>query len=363
MKSIIIVVVYFIGLIISKSNSWDPKIAFCSFRFGFRFNESAPITNRDYFLTHLRSIGSFKNTTFLYFTDHVETKIPFPSNAIQVQIEWVDLITKLEVFVGALFPSLINANYYKLCDFKPLIPLLYPEHFRKYEWIGWIDNDAWYSSELEKFIIYYSKNGYSQLNLLRKDGNRFSWGPISIFTWDFYKTYVNVELKKEQNRQILVKVLNDTDYCFFDEWGNSGKGTFHNSFSRILFDIYKINPHLKNLHIAERDEVNRTEILGMAYDGMCKNSKNTSSHCGYCLLMIKGGETYLYAHKVEGETLLQPKEDGSLWKGHLMCHFEYAKRIESSSLTIFNNSVTMKLLSQKEIVVDSTYHQGIQIIK
>ena len=346
--SFIIIIIYVIGFV--KSNSY---IAFSSFRFGYRFNETAPITNRDYFLTHLRSISTFKNTTFLYFTDYIETKIPFPSNAIQIQIEWVDLITKLELFVGASFPALKKSSYYyKLCDFKPLLALLYPGHFREYEWVGWLDNDAWFSSELEKYIIHSSKKGYSQISFYR-DHNRFSLGPISIFTWDFYITYINAELKKEQNRQLLIKVLNDTVYKLFDEWGN--KGTYQHSFSRILLDIYKDNRHLKILDIPKLIE--KREI-GLGYDVPCLKIKDVTSKCGYCRLMIKNGETLLYLNIEENA-----KESFNLWKGHFMCHFQYGKKMHpTNSLSIFNNSVIMSLIFQEEVLINSTYHQGMQFV-
>jgi len=88
------------------------------------------------------------------------------------------------------------------------------------------------SSELEKFIMHYSSKGYLQISFLN-DNNKLSWGPISLFTWNFYQIYVNHELRKEESRQIIIKIFNSTEYHKFDEWGN-----YQNSFSRVLHDIF-----------------------------------------------------------------------------------------------------------------------------
>jgi hypothetical protein len=237
-------------------------IALTSFRFGLEFNVTAPITNRQYFLTHLRSISTFKNTTFLYFTDHIEAKLPFPSNVKQILITWDDLVSKLETFVDSKFPALRKSNnYYKLCDFKPLMVLLYPKYFSKYELVGWIDNDLWFSSELEKFILYYRKEGYSQLSLVDRWDRKLSWGPISVFTLKFYQTYINDALQKKENRKTLITVFDEDENYSFTEWGfHHHEPIYQNSFSRVLLDIYNDNPDIKRLYLPEIREVQNLEL-------------------------------------------------------------------------------------------------------
>ena len=316
---IVYIIIIYICLIVKCKSD----IALTSFRFGLGFNESMPITNRDYFLTHLRSISTFKNTTFLYFTDHIETKLPFPANVKQILITWDDLVSKLEAFVGKTFPSLRKSNnYYKLCDFKPLMVLLYPKYFSKYELVGWIDNDLWFSSELERFILYYYKKvGYSQLSLVDRWEKKLSWGPISVFTLKFYNTYINDALRTSENRKTLIKVFDEDDNYSFTEWGfHHHEPVFHNSFSRVLLDIYNENPNIKRLYLPEMDEVQKLQLLGIPNDRPCHDPQIPPENCGYCLMVIKNGETLLYLDESEST-----KRDKNMWKGKLMCHFQYGK--------------------------------------
>jgi hypothetical protein len=94
--------------------------------------------------------------------------------------------------------------------------ILYPEYFNQYKWVGWVDNDMWLSSALEKFMLDYSDKGYSQLSLL-KESTKLSWGPISVFDWNFYHTYVSSVLKADIYRKVLISVFNNRRYTSFGE--------------------------------------------------------------------------------------------------------------------------------------------------
>ena len=327
----------------------DSSLALYTFQYGYRYNDTSKLlNNRNYFLAHLRSISTFKNTTFIYVTDYIETTIPFPSNTIQIQVSWIDLVTKLEEYVGHTFPALKEtSSFYKLCDFKPIFLLLYPEYFSKYKYVGWIDNDMWFSSELEKFILNQSNKGYSQISFLEPD-QKISWGPIAVFDWNFYRTYVNESLKSENYRQELVTIFNTKKTVSFTEWGANVKN-FNLSMSNVLLHIYHGNKDLKYL---KAYEIVQNATIGLRNDNHCRKSK--SSTCGVCTLKIKNGKSILYQ-----EELKYDKE----YEGVFICHFQCSKKshLNPGSTHTINNATIDDVLSAGTI--ESSYLAGWSLIR
>ena len=59
----------------------------------------------------------------------------------------------------------------------------------------------------------------------------------------------------------------------------------------------------------------------MPNDRPCHDPEIPPKNCGYCLMVIKNGETLLYLDEKECT-----KKDQNLWKGKFMCHFQYGKK-------------------------------------
>lgn len=180
-----------------------------------------------------------------------------------------------------------------------------------------MDNDVWFSSELEKYIIDSHDKGFSQVSLLFDD-HRLSWGPISMFSLEFYNKYVKAELLKDRNRNVMINVFNRRDVENFDEWGES-RGIFEESFSRILLDIYNENKNLKYLKANEPSSADGLAWDGV-WDGVCLRHNHWENACGSCLLIIKNGHSYLY------ESVLQSNiEKGNPYEGWFICNFQFSK--------------------------------------
>jgi len=335
-------------------NSIGSYIALHTFQYGYRNNDTAKLlSNRNYILSHLRSISTLKNTTFIYFTDHIETHFAFPSNCIQILIPWTELVTKLEELVNVSFPALrASTNYYKLCDFKPLMKVFYPEYFNQYKWVGWIDNDLWFSSDLEKFILDYGDKGYSQLSL-REDKKRISWGPISVFDWNFYHTFVSNELKSEKYRQVLTTVFNKNNTVSFTEWGASIKNGFNLSMSNILVNVYSENKDLKYL---KAYQVINKEIVGMRNDNHCRNKKNKNRNCAQCTLKVKDGRSTLFEFKEQQN--ITTATNTTNYEGVFMCHFQSSKKnnLHPKNTTYIVHTTISDVLSAATI--ESSYSKG-----
>ena len=328
-------------------NSMGSYIAFHTFQYGFRNNDTTKLlSNRNYILSHLRSISTFKNTTFIYFTDHIETYIPFPSNCIQILIPWTELVTKLEEFVNTTFPALKASSYYhKLCDFKPLMKVFYPEYFNQYKWVGWIDNDLWFSTELEKFILDYGDKGYSQLSML-EDDKKVSWGPISVFDWNFYRNYVSSELRSEHYRQVITTVFNIKRTVSFTEWGANVRDGFNLSMSSILVNVYRENKDLKYL---KAFQVISKETVGQRNDNHCIKSQNRN--CGQCTLKFKDGKLILFEFEEQLNTT------NTMYEGIFMCHFQCSKKSHLNPNSTYTITSTIDDVLSAETIV-SSYSKG-----
>lgn len=354
---------YIITLLLCMShvicnNVTNNFLALVSFRFGTLKGDFNG--NRNYYLPHLRSISTFKNTTFIYFTDTIDTSLPYPVNVYQIKVTWEDLVGRLETYVNYTFSNLKSStHYYKVCDFRPVITMLYSEYFENYHWFGWIDNDLWFSSELEKFVIDYSMKGYVQVTLT-EDDRHLSWGPISIFNLTFYRKYVDPELQSERNRQVMINVFTETIGVGFDEWGKN-QIIFENSFSRILLDIYVKNKTLKHVRASE---INAP--VGLDWDGVCLKHSHWKEACGSCLLMIKNGDSLLYESIVHSQIV-----SNAPYKGWFICNFQFSKspnlkkEVEEAYYESYENYIHSLNISDvlNADMIESSWHQGWKLTK
>ena len=303
-----------------SSNSPNNKLALYTFNFGVHHDEVKLLSSRNYFFSHLKSIGNIKNTTILYITNIAESHIQYPSNAQIVLIEWQDLIRRLELFLDRPFPNLMSTTfYYKICDFKPIFPQLYPELFDTYKWIGWIDNDMWLSSKVIDLVSRVSVNPkqvaihFLDHNYVR-NSKTYSWGPITILKGDFYRNEIKRLLYTEKIQNVLIQLFRISANTNFAEWGSTDIAPaalgWSSSFSRILYDIYSSRKDISVAYAKNYFEV------GMASDLISCVKHPRGHQCGNCLLTIDRNISKLYtAH-------MNPSSDREV----LMCHFEAGKK-------------------------------------
>lgn len=93
-------------------------LALASVRFGLN-NKNDYTSNRNYYLPQLRSISTFRNTTFIFLTDHIDTSIKYPSNVLQIYVTWEETLIRIENYTHANLASLkLSTNYIKVADFR-----------------------------------------------------------------------------------------------------------------------------------------------------------------------------------------------------------------------------------------------------
>ena len=332
------------------------KLALYTYRYGIYPNEDDLKNSRDYFLSHLKSVSGIKDVTFIYVVDKVDELIQFPPNTRVIVIDFEKIVSKLENFLKAKFPHLHKiGSYYKLVDFKPIFPLLYPELFEMYTWIGWIDNDMWFSSLLSNVVTAASKDpSHVHINFLKKKwiggSPHYSWGPIAVFRWSFYWKYIMPFTLLENNRKKLIEVFRAEHGTNFAEWGDHeithfAKG-YDYSFSRILYDIHSKNKNLK-ITFAE-DYVANENIIGMHSDrNICLRAKRHTRDCGLCVVSVDSKQTRLIR-----------TVDGTHYDNVVFCHFQEGKKRKVSSVL----NITMEQY-QSSSVIASTYNEGIKVFQ
>mmetsp|Transcript_40864 Transcript_40864/g.41738 ORF Transcript_40864/g.41738 Transcript_40864/m.41738 type:complete len:245 (-) Transcript_40864:58-792(-) len=201
--------------------------------------------------------------------------------------------------------------------------MLYPEIFHHdattlspseqspVRWLGWVDNDMWFSSEFIRGLLEIGKNRH----ILHWRGNgaalkRMSWGPITLF--DSQTIFHTLMPLVKSNIHLLAPVLNDAQtYRCYDEWGDEKWGGFGHqySFSYIL-SLAKL-PHD---HTYSREALRSDMICceRSAADKVCKLRK--LKVCGYCRMYFENNRVML----INDFTNIS----------YSFCHFEYTKKLQ-----------------------------------
>lgn len=322
-----------------------------TFNFGVTHHNGTLLNSRNYFLSHLRSISNFQYSTILYITDKLESNIPYPANVVIVLTEWRDLIGRLEIFLNVSFPNLkASTSYYKICDFKPIFPILYPELFEKYSWIGWIDNDMWLSSKIIELVSKVNDDKKKvAINFLNpsfvKKSKAYSWGPISIFRGDFYRNEITGLLNNFRFQNIMIKVFNISINTNFAEWGcshitKSALGWDY-SFSRVLFDVFSKKKRLKLVFATNYYRV------GLTSDYISCVKRSRGIHCANCILTVHTNNSQI--HTSNSANPYSTEEA-------LLCHFEAGKK------RLLNYSIQFNMNDVLHAdVFNTTWDQGIRI--
>ena len=339
--------------ILRSTNPNNFELALYTFNFGVHHDEDKLLNSRNYFFSHLRSIENIKNTTILYITNIIESHIHYPSNAHVVLIQWHDLIRRLEIFLNRPFPNLMTTtSYYKVCDFKPIFPQLYPELFERYKWIGWIDNDMWLSSNLidlvsrvsvdpMQFAIHFLEHDYV------KNSKSYSWGPITILKGDFYRKEINRLLYTEKIQNVLIQIFRISVNTNFAEWGSTTISPaalgWSWSFSRVLHDIFSTR---KDISVAFAKNYYQ---VGMSSDYISCVKHPRGHHCGNCLLTVDKNVSKIYTAFLDN-----PSSDREV----LMCHFEAGKKQKENKTSNFK----MNDLLDAE-VFSSGWREGLRLYR
>eukprot|EP00607_Mallomonas_marina_P000041 CAMPEP_0182440944 /NCGR_PEP_ID=MMETSP1167-20130531/87394_1 /TAXON_ID=2988 /ORGANISM="Mallomonas Sp, Strain CCMP3275" /LENGTH=262 /DNA_ID=CAMNT_0024635053 /DNA_START=260 /DNA_END=1045 /DNA_ORIENTATION=- len=215
---------------------------------------------------------------------------------------------------------------YKISDFKPLIPMLYPTVFSEarvkataggvqIRWLGWVDNDMWISSDFIRGMLEIGRDprvNHWLANWMRGERSRLSWGPMTLL--DFSTYFSTIIPTVRQNIDLLLPVLLDVEvYRSYDEWGEprwGGLGMSH-TFSHVLADA-KVVSDTSFAKRSLRSDILCCEGKTKIVDKQCRIS-HLSYLCGFCLMVL------------EEEGVLLFDEYG---KSLSFCHFEFTKRVQ-----------------------------------
>ena len=327
-------------------------------------------TNNNYLLSYLKSMGGCPNANFLLISNtHIlpHERGLLPSNVQHVYITWNALVARLADFLG-LPPHSLKAlakskGFYKVCDMKPLIPLLYPEVMTSHKWFGWMDNDAWMSHRFVTAMVKtLTDTGVDQLSHLNTEVE--SWGPLSAYRLSSYWKYVLPEIQRVRNE--LFEVFYNPKIQSWTEWGVPGKGNI--SFSKVLKNVVQKYPNYRSAGF-DRD-FNGTFLL-WDYNCFLRNQTEDpfdlnaflriplNSTCGHCRMTWEGGGKRTILQTYAGE--------------HVgFKHFQFTKYMhwahlidrKNRNLTATNNEygVTMKNFHNiGNAAVVSSFRRGINI--
>jgi len=349
-----------------------------------------------YFPGFIKSLqgSSDGSTKFLLIGDTPPPSF-FPSLPVHVQFistSWKDMSERLDRrFHINVSSSYSNITYnYKVADFKPLVPALFPDLFLSSHWIAWIDNDVWISRDFLDLIQSASEDSHLGVMSLNID-YKLSWGPFTaINTTTYFNLLVPII---SMNKTILIDVFKNADmYRYYDEWSTvllGGLGYQH-SFSAVLE------------HAKERYNISilsHYNIFNVAmYQDACNiRGRVLYEKCGYCEMsflpqdpLTRTGSnriTPLYTHISSSSKSRSRSSSGSSGKsgkrnsnnsiprskGHILynenrtimsfCHFQKSKR---HARRVFKNSTKwrnhLQALDNYQPVA-STFLKGIVVVQ
>lgn len=298
-----------------------------------------------YLASFLKSFPRVRNVELLIFGDELipSSFKPLLRNVKHVEISYYGMVSRIDNVIGTntshLYKEDMEGKNYKACDFKPLIPLAFPEYFifrnkSERRWIGWIDNDMWISNKLFQNINRLSSN----INAVCMADFFKSWGPLTILDDDLYFRKL-VPLVKS-NSKFLQKVLLGWDQCQkYDELGEFGGFGYNYSFSYIM-DLAGVNADYHSFYPGNLDD----RLCGMfTKDWTLVSNPTGGQSCGYCKLVTERRRTIIY--DIKGKKLT-------------MCHFAVTKKTNLFADEEHWFQHLSDLNSNKTLV--STFQAGIQ---
>ena len=112
-------------------------------------------------LTFLNSLSGCRITSFIIFSDVdmiLAEKKMLPGNVKLVVESWPSLISRSQSYLNLPNNGVYSLMYsnidtaLKVADFKPMIPILYPELFSSHRWFGWVNKSLPVYLWLSNFI-------------------------------------------------------------------------------------------------------------------------------------------------------------------------------------------------------------------
>lgn len=324
------------------------------------YNCSTNIHIHDYFPSLIKSVeGTTIHVVVIGNTDLKDSIIPtaIVQNVKFEQCSWIELTNKLEYFLAKKLTTLLTLREYsKAGDFKPMLPALFPELVKGYEWCGWLDNDLWISKKLEDTILLVDED-YIQITGSKR-GFRASYSPISVIRTKAYEKVILPILKDE--KVMLHSVFRVSKYRDFSGWGVVAFGGMghDNSFSHILETAYK---QIDSFSVISLSTIFHKTAAPYVLDHNCRlnqklrytnmNNRNkhtaiASSLCGVCTMTFS---------KNGNRTILRDAKGTEV----LFCHFQMSKLRYSEGGGSLNVSLEDIWTAP---TLRSSYSKGIQIL-
>jgi len=212
----------------------------------------------------------------------VEPPFLLPDNVKHVNVSWNSFCDRVQsnVLDGIDPTELRVAPRYKVIDFKPLIPTLFPEVTQHYQWWGHLDNDM-VLGNLRHFLTPERLHAHDVICGITRE---YTWGPLTL-----YRNEPRINSLYRHALRPLADVFNNASVQGFDEWGGNGnrrKGQFYNSTMSGIVERM-------------RHEVRWSGGLSVVWDAFCfqkqrkKKKKKVQIPCGECILDRSNGEQRL----------------------------------------------------------------------
>lgn len=237
---------------------------------------------------------------------------PLPPNVRHLYITWVDLTQR--VYTHALnkpnipLPrnALLNAGFYKVCEFKSLFAHLFPEAVEGYEWWGHCDTDL----VLGNLTKFFSPDLLEKNDII-SGGSKPSWGPFTL-----YRNIPSVNTLYQQIRKHapMERIFADGGYHYFDEWNNLVRKGSNTSMTGMI-RLYASELGLRHTTEQTGALMNDKGACKFGYKDGAQNLSNVPLRCGECSY-DKG--TLVYRRSV----LPEPLPDQEVF----LCNYQYAKK-------------------------------------
>jgi len=278
-----------------------PKVLMVSYLFG----EKA--VQKKYLRLFVES-ARWSGINLLLLGDH-PIPFPLPDNVKHFLVSWDSFLHRIEenVLNGQKFVNLYQSkNYYKVVDFKPLFPVLFPELVDGYAWWGHLDNDM-ILGNARQFFTPEILNNYDIISPLKK---KYTWGPFMLYR----NTPLINELFRKAERP-LSEIFDSYEAQMFDEWGSDMRIHYNSTMSGLV-ELYR-----ERLGIRWKGG-----DIPIVWDGDCTN--RTENFQGCCTCHLHPPKPFSTLQERYQHTLLSMGECG-FYRGALfpalICHFQYTK--------------------------------------
>mmetsp|Transcript_9735 Transcript_9735/g.9817 ORF Transcript_9735/g.9817 Transcript_9735/m.9817 type:complete len:339 (-) Transcript_9735:212-1228(-) len=305
------------------------RCIFYTFLFG---NDVFDRTTSPYFASFIKSMEYDSVAVMIIFTNVRFPHILKPpvQNFMFVNTSWDDIGSRADKALGLSISHRYrnNTHHAKIMDFKPLMPMLYPEKFAQarkiiksrghtLSFIAWMDNDLWMSSAFRRSLIDMGYRQSVDMIGMIGTGPQISWGPFTAIDVNAY--YYRIVPTLKQNLHLVLPVLEDPHNTrMFDEWGEvtwGGLG-YNHSFSHII-SLAKLTitpPPAEVVNSVYTD----VDCCGSRRHGSgCDRKDLPDKSCAYCRITLQ-----------RNRVLLTDFYNNS--RG--FCHFHFSKKVNKGMM-------------------------------